>query len=235
MADKKKSNTVYLELPAVFEWAKVFTENMDKTGPNDAYVSHGGAYTVDAIMTKDVFQQLKDAGSQAAPSVFHEGKWYSKKMIDKIIEAAEMQGEEAPMPTYAKLFSKAEKVKVKFKRKHDAPYTYGGPPQVAHADGTPWDINDDGLIGNESSGIIYASVYEAGGLKGTRLDGLQVMNHVQYDSGYDPDEDGEYQPRGFRIPNRTGQTGKPKAKEPSGKAANKPAKKPAMIEDEIPF
>lgn len=226
MADKK-SNTIYLELPAIFEWARVFPENMDKTGANNAYADTNGAYTIDAIMTKEVFQQLEDAGSQKTPLVKgKDDEWVSEKNW-----RSKEQGK-----AYLDALDEATHVKVKLVRKHDAPYTYGGPPQVAHVDGTPWDFKTDGTIGNGSKGILYVSVYQAGGLKGTRLDGVQVMEHVEYERPEpDEDDDGEYQPRGFRIPDRTGQTEKPKAEEPSGKAENKPAKKPAMIEDEIPF
>jgi hypothetical protein len=222
MADTK-SKTIYLELPAVFEWAKVFPENMDKVGANNAYAGTSGAYTVDLILTKDVFQQLEDAGSQKTPSILNkDGKWMSEKNW-----RSKEQGK-----SYMDALDEAETVKVKLVRKHDAPYTYGGPPQVAHADGTPWGIQEDGLIGNGSKGIAYVSVYEAGGLKGTRLDGLQIMELVE-PPARDPDE--EYEPRsgGFKIPNRTTTSAAPKAKEaPVKKAA---AKKVEDIEDIIPF
>ena len=219
MAEKKKSNTTYLQLPATFEWAKVFPENMDKDGPNGAYQGHGGAYTIDLIMSKEVFQQLEDAGSQKTPSVQNkDGKWLGEKQWK-----TKEQG-----ISYLDALEEAETVKVKLIRKHDAPYTYGGPPQVAHADGTPWDIKDDGTIGNGSSGIAYISVYQAGGLMGTRLDGIQVMEHVEYISDYEPDEEGESGGR-IRMPDRTKGT-EGKVKKP---AATKPKVEP--IEDEIPF
>jgi len=217
MADKK-SNTVYLELPATFEWAKVFPENKDTRGANDSLVGTGGAYSVDAIMSKDVFQQLEDAGSQKTPLVKNkDGKWMGEKNW-----RTKEQG-----ISYVDALDNATEVKVKLVRKHDAPFTYGGPPQVAHVDGTPWDINDDGLIGNGSKGVLYVSVYEAGGLKGTRLDGVQVIDHVSYESDYDGEA-----PRAFKIPNRTAT--KQEAK-PEVKAKARAASKAPMVEDEIPF
>jgi hypothetical protein len=214
---EKKSNTVYLELPATFEWAKVFPENKDTTGANNELVGTGGAYSVDAIFTKDVFQQLEDAGSQKTPQIKNkDGKWLSEKKWK-----TKEQG-----ISYLDALEEATELKVKLVRKHDAPYTYGGPPQVAHVDGTPWDINDDGLIGNGTKGILYVSVYEAGGLKGTRLDGVQVIEHVAYES--DREDDG---PRGFKIPNRaaTKEEAKPQVKSKAKQATRE------MIEDEIPF
>lgn len=219
------SNTTYLELPVTFEWAKVFSENRDKTGPNNAYEGFGGAYTVDCIMSKEVFQQLEDAGSQKTPSVQNkDGKWLGERQWK-----TKEQG-----ISYVDALDNATEVKVKLMRKHEAPFTYGGPPQVAHADGTPWDINDDGLIGNGSKGIAYVSVYQAGGLMGTRLDGIQVMELVEPPAR---DSDDDYVPQ-FRIPNRTGQTTAPKAQEPAGKVKKEPAKKPALeddLNDILPF
>jgi hypothetical protein len=198
MAEKKKSNTKYLELKAVFNWAKVFPQNMDKTGPDGVYESHDGAYTVDLLLDEKEFKKLSDAGSQK------EGK-----------------------PTEDGLY------KVKVIRKHTAPYTYGGAPQVAHVDGTPWDIDEDGLIGNGSSGIAYVSVYQVKGRFGTRLDGIQILNKVEYES----DDDGSHS--GFRIPDLTkGESGqKEAAKTPQApvKPTKEPAKKPALMDDEIPF
>ena len=121
--------------------------------------------------------------------------------------------------------------RVKVIRKHTAPYTYGGAPQVAHIDGTSWDIRKDGLIGNGSKGIAYVSVYKVKGRYGTRLDGLQIMEHVAVED--DPDA-----PRtGFRIPDRSGQATGTKQAQPVEKTAAKPAKQPAkqLVEDEIPF
>lgn len=66
----------------------------------------------------------------------------------------------------------------------------GGPPKVARIDGSPWDIDEDGLIGNGSTGILRATVYDTNTGKGTRLDGIQVVEHVVYESSYDPNATG---------------------------------------------
>lgn len=217
---EKKSNTVYLELPATFEWARVFPENKDTKGANGSLEGTGGAYSIDAIIRPDVYQQLVDAGSQKVASIkAADGKWLSEK---------KWRAKEQGGVSFLDAFDNATEVKVKLDRKHDAPYTYGGPPQVAHVDGTPWDINDDGLIGNGSKGILYVSVYEAGGLKGTRLDGVQVIEHVAFES--EREDDTQRGP--FRIPNRAAAT--PEAK-PEVKAKAKAVSKAPMVEDEIPF
>lgn len=226
MAERKKSNTVYLELPAVFEWAKVFDFNMDRNGPNGSYEAHGGAYTVDLLLTKDVYKQLVAAGSQKTPMVLYNDKWYSEKSIAEFNRGKDKAER---MPSFDDLYDEAERVKVKVIRKHDAPYSYGGAPQVAHADGSPWDTEDDGQIGNGSKGIAYVSVYEAGGLKGTRLDGIQILDLVEYISDYDPDDDSE--PRGFKIPDRSKAAGTTKKETKPAKVS----KTTDIEEDVIPF
>lgn len=75
--------------------------------------------------------------------------------------------------------------RVKFDRPwtHDKYPQYGGPPLVFHADGkTKWDLETDGLIGNGSKGVVYIAVYPAGKFMGTRLNIVQVVEHVLYES-----------------------------------------------------
>ena len=224
MADNK-SSTIYLQLEAEFEWAKVFPENMDKTGPNEAYTGHDGAYTIDLILSTGEYAKLERAGSQKTGSLkAKDGRWLGEKQWK-----SKEQG-----ISFVDALEDAEQIKIKVIRKHTAPYTYGGAPQVAHIDGTPWDLRDDGLIGNGSKGIAYLSVYEAKGLMGTRLDGIQVMEHVAYESeGYDDATPG------LHIPDRTKdrQATSAKTSQPDEKPAAKPAKKPAraLVDDEIPF
>ena len=59
----------------------------------------------------------------------------------------------------------------------------GGEPVVADIAGKAWDLEDNGLIGNGSKGIVKVEVYRTKkGLVGTRLMGLQVLDHVVYES-----------------------------------------------------
>jgi hypothetical protein len=191
------SDTQYVQIKGLIEWAKVFETNRDLKGPNGVFESHGGACTVDLLVDEENLKVLEDTNSQLPKNVRQKG--------------AEENG----------LF------RVRFKRKWDAPYTYGGAPQVVHADGvTAWDIEEDGLIGNGSTGVVLASVYNAKGLWGTRLDGVQVIDPVEYDSG----DDGDYTPKP-----RFQDHSKSAAPTPA-KAKSKPApKKKEDLEDEIPF
>lgn len=191
MTDKKESKSKQIQLKGVFEWARVFEENRDKTGPNGAYESSDGACVMDVLVDEDNLKILEESGSQKSKRPKEKG------------------------PDENGLY------RIKLARKWNAPYTYGGAPQVAHADGSPWSIEDDGLIGNGSSGIVYITVYDGKGLVGTRLDGVQVLEHVVYES------DAEYVP-GVKFVDHSGDTPKETTK-PQAKTT------PKDLDDEIPF
>ena len=65
----------------------------------------------------------------------------------------------------------------------------GGEPVVADISGKAWSLDDKGLIGNGSKGIVKVEVYRTKkGLVGTRLMGLQVLDHVTYNPEESPSE-----------------------------------------------
>ena len=74
--------------------------------------------------------------------------------------------------------------RVKFARKWQEQYG-GGEPKVLRADGTPWDLNTDGFIGNGSEVEVILQVYDTKNTRifGTRLDTVKVLNHVPYEGG----------------------------------------------------
>ena len=84
------------------------------------------------------------------------------------------------------------KFKVTFSRPHTAKYDWqGGAPVVADVTGKAWNLEEKGLIGNGSTGNVVIDLYDGGPLgKGTRLIGVQVIDHVVYES-----EGGSSQPR----------------------------------------
>jgi len=71
---------------------------------------------------------------------------------------------------------------VRLTRPHTAPNQWaGGPPPVGRPDGTKWSLEDDGLIGNGSTGRVRAAVFDTRtGRKGTRLEAIQVVNHIPH-------------------------------------------------------
>lgn len=82
------------------------------------------------------------------------------------------------------------KYRVTFSRAHTAKYDWqGGAPVVADVTGRPWDLESKGLIGNGSTGIVNIDLYDGGPLgKGTRLLGVQVIDHVVYESAGGPSQ-----------------------------------------------
>ena len=82
--------------------------------------------------------------------------------------------------------------KITFSRPHTGMQDWmGGAPIVADVTGKAWDLESKGLIGNGSEGIVKVEIYPTRtGRTGTRLLGLQVLDHVVYES-----EGGSSQPR----------------------------------------
>jgi hypothetical protein len=78
-----------------------------------------------------------------------------------------------------------EGMSIKFKRKHSHPTitAFGGPPQVVDAEKNLWDGT---LIGNGSTVEIAYTVYDTKMGKGTRMEGMRVIEHVAL-----PEMDGE--------------------------------------------
>lgn len=73
-------------------------------------------------------------------------------------------------------------VSIRFKRKHVHPggiEELGGPPKVV---GPDKELLDNVLIGNGSRVKVYVSVYDTKLGKGTRLEGMQVVDLVEYES-----------------------------------------------------
>jgi hypothetical protein len=72
---------------------------------------------------------------------------------------------------------------ITFSRPHKAEQEWqGGAPVVANVDGTLWDFEKSGYIGNGSLGVAKIEIYDSKFGTGTRLLGLQVTNHVIYES-----------------------------------------------------
>lgn len=73
--------------------------------------------------------------------------------------------------------------KVTFSRPNKGKHEWqGGAPTVVDVKGQPWDLQKNGLIGNGSTGMVTISIYPAGLRYGTRLESVQVVDHVRYES-----------------------------------------------------
>ena len=130
---------------------------------NEDYHGPGGAYTIDLLMEKEELDKFTKSGSRLKPNLTEDG------------------------------------VSVKFKRKHNPPTRkngspieeFGGPPRVVDHENKPWD--DTVSIGNGSVVEVWFTVYDTRKGKGTRLEGIRVIEHVPYET------DGEYE-SGVRLP-----------------------------------
>lgn len=183
--------TQRIDLYGELLYPQVFGVNRDKTGPNGAWESKGGATKVTLIMDEENLQKFKDSGSRLGIKKSEDGR---------------------PMVQFRRFWI------------HESIPELGGAPVVARADGSDWDIDEDGLIGNGSKGIVRISVYDTATGPGTRLDGVQVIEHVPYETEYEP-------PKMFE--DRTSlEAGKKQAQK--AKAAKKPEVK-SDLDDEIPF
>jgi hypothetical protein len=103
----------------------------------------------------------------------------------------------------------------------------GGAPVVVKADGTTWEYDEEGSIGNGSTVEILLSVYDTSrkSIVGTRLDKVKVTEHLPYSGDDDDDEEEE-------------EEAPPPKPAPKAKAKPKPAPAPVEDEDdddEIPF
>lgn len=80
--------------------------------------------------------------------------------------------------------------KTRFVRKFDTGRDWdSGAPVVTKEDGTLWDYDTDGTIGNGSTVEVLLSVYDTRmkSIVGTRLDKVTVLDHVEYIPPQDDD------------------------------------------------
>lgn len=145
--------TKTIALTGTASWAKVFEQNRDKRGFEDAYVPFDGAYTIDLTMDKYNFDKLADTGAAKA-----------SKMKQKEVE-------------------KLGETNLKFVRKHADRFEWSsGAPEVKRPDGKIWDFETDGVIPNGSEVTVYVDVYTTSKATGTRLVSVQVNKIASMDS-----------------------------------------------------
>jgi len=161
-------------------WAKVFEDNRDLTGYEDALKDSGGQCTIDVDLDSTQLEKLQR----------------SKSMLK------------------GKPTEEVGITRVRFKRKW-TDFIGGGAPVVVKADGTTWDYDEDGAIGNGSLVEVTLAVYDTSrkAIVGTRLEKVKVLEHKPYNPDADDDEDEPV-----------------KAPPPKAKAPTK-----ELLDDEIPF
>ena len=177
-----------VKLTGLGYWAKVFEDNRDLTGFEDALKDVGGQTCIDMDLDVDMMQKLSDS-----------------KSMKKGSASADNEG----------------LTRVRFTRKWQENYG-GGAPKVTKADGTAWDFDEDGAIGNGSVVEVLLNVYDTSrkSIVGTRLEKVKVLEHVKYE----PDEDEDDAPAPAKQDRQPTSAKKPKA-----------APVDDLEDDEIPF
>ena len=138
--------TTTMTIQGKASWAKVFEENRDKRGFEDAFVPFDGAYTIDVAMGKAAFDALAATGAAKASKM-------KQKEVDKFGE-----------------------VTLKFTRKHKDRFEWSsGAPVVVKPDGRPWNFAIDGVIPNGSTVEVTIDVYTTSKATGTRLVAVHVV------------------------------------------------------------
>lgn len=176
-----------VKLTGLGYWAKVFEDNRDLTGFEDALKDVGGQTCIDVDLDDDNLAKLRKSKSMKRGTTSPDNDGLTR---------------------------------VRFTRKWEDQYA-GGAPKVVKADGTAWDFDEDGPIGNGSTVEVILSVYDTSrkAIVGTRLEKVKVIEHIAYDPDAD-DEEEEAPP--------------PKAA-PKGQVRKPLPKVPADMDDEIPF
>ncbi len=152
----------YITVRGTASWAKVFEQNRDmyefneETGAFDLPSSTDGVYSIKVHLDMDEYKKLKRSGSMSCK--------FSKE-------------DETGLEV------------VTFKRKHVHKGQGGkvldfasGSPTVVDDMDQKWDLEKNGMIGNESDVEVTVVVYETRFNPGTRLEKVKVLNHVPVES-----------------------------------------------------
>lgn len=144
----------------IVEWAKVFEANREMVGYEGAYEACEGAYTLVQVLSKEEFQKLKKAGTLKKP--------ITKRMTEN------------------------SEIAIKFERKHIVKNKEGkvipqagGAPKVIGPDGKPWNLEEQGTIGNGSLAEVTNLINTFKGADGkmisrTSLVKVKIIEHVPY-------------------------------------------------------
>lgn len=145
-----------IKLTGLGYWAKVFEDNRDLTGFEDALKDIGGQTTIDMDLDADNMDILRKS-----------------KSMKKGTSSPDNPG----------------MTRVKFTRKWTETYG-GGAPVVLKADGSVWDYDMDGPIGNGSTVEVLLVVYDTSrkNIVGTRLEKVKVLEHIPYVPDSDDDD-----------------------------------------------
>lgn len=150
------------------EWAKITEETRDMSGYEDEYAECEGAYTLNQRLTKEEFEKLKQAGSQKKPM---QKRLLEGELVLKFIRKHKVTNKEGNVVAKA-----------------------GGAPIILNADGSKYDEEKDGKIGNgtvaDVTNLISTFKGQDGKIYGrTTLKKIQIVEMVPYEPDAAADDD----------------------------------------------
>lgn len=150
------ANSKFVTIKGKAYWARVFEENRDMEGFEGLAADTNGQYTINVVLETEDVRKLAEANSQAVD--------YPKTVTDE---------DGNGIVAY-----RFKRVQEKRNRAGELLEWASGAPKVIGPDGSPWSIEDNGLIGNGSEVELTVVVYKAGRNYGTRLEKVKVLNHI---------------------------------------------------------
>ena len=145
----------FIKATGTVQWAKIFPQNMD-TGSDD----------------NNAAKAVKKAGGQYILDFYPDDP-------DGFVADLEKAGVDMAPMSHKRMKERDGRVFTKLKRKHIGPFEEaGGPPKVVDTNKQPWDMDEQGEIGNGSKVGVVLDVYNGN----IRLAAVQVLELVEYES-----------------------------------------------------
>jgi hypothetical protein len=170
--------TKYIYMTGVFEYAKVFENNLDRGS--------------DAPDAQDFMKRLYERGGQTAVNFYPADNEEYQKLLDtgwvslgKATMGNQLLHEGNPEFGIGKYLVFKRPVQCPFPDKNGVPQDWKAMPDVKDMTNgsdaiTDWDSS--ALIGNGSKGVIKVSVYKVATGYAARLEALAIEEHVEYES-----------------------------------------------------
>lgn len=145
-----------------FYWAKVFEDNRDMDGWEGTYQACDGAYTIDIHVNEEEYLKFRESGSARDCK--------KDKLGNHVLDDEGLRI-------------------LKIIRKHKGPFdAASGAPKVKWRDGTPYDYEAEGTLGNGTVGeVVFVTYPTKAGVNGTRMEAVVVDELVTYE----PEDDDE--------------------------------------------
>jgi len=147
----------FIKATGTVEWAKIFPQNMD---------------TADKVDHPKVKEKLEKCGGEYSMNFYPDDP-------DGFAAELEANGIDMAPMGHKRMKEKDGRVFTKLARKHIGPFEEaGGPPKVVDDDKNPWNMDENGEIGNDSKVGVVLEKYGSN----IRLAAVQVLELVEFES-----------------------------------------------------